>query len=349
MKFHFKREDMGDEIMKKKIIFIIGGILAFLVACFLNANQSPVTFQNPQVSFEETKTTFYYDQLTEEEKSVCNQVIELCKTLKGGEICLDKPLSAESIERIDIALAYDANHRFWPYVGLLGFDDENRWADKDWTKLLVLVNTEEISKELKDFRCKEDADDKLLNYDELKELIENTTVDKTYYEEINKKIETEEKAIIDAMPKEYTEKEAVNYFINCLNKKLKYDMEFFKENEEVLSGKSEDLHFAEWNKYASLSCEKCITDGNAVCGGYSILLSRLCNRVGIASYVVIGQVYLTQNEAIGHAWTAVVIAGKTYYADATNAYQLVEYGRLWTKEDSLIQEGWYEFSPHFEY
>ena len=52
----------------------------------------------------------------------------------------------------------------------------------------------------------------------------------------------------------------------------------------------------------------------AICGGISIILSELCNRVGITAYPVCGTVNV-KGSVIPHGWVALKIDNSTYYID----------------------------------
>lgn len=70
------------------------------------------------------------------------------------------------------------------------------------------------------------------------------------------------------------------------------------------------------NTFSKVSSRQCILDKKGICGGFSVALSDLCNKVGIDSYVVSGKATQQVTEMY-HAWVAVKIGKGTYYVDPT--------------------------------
>lgn len=86
------------------------------------------------------------------------------------------------------------------------------------------------------------------------------------------------------MPKNMNEKEAVQYFLNWIKDNMEYDYSVYESSIEPYYDK-----LYENEVYADVSNKGCILDKRGICGGISIILSELCNRVGITAYPVLVQ------------------------------------------------------------
>lgn len=121
--------------------------------------------------------------------------------------------------------------------------------------------------------------------------------------------------VVNQLPKNISKKEAVNYFCRWIKDNIDY-------NYDILSMDIEPMydHMMELVTYSNSAYEQCVIEGEAICSRFSIILSKLCNKVGIDSYVAFGTVTV-EGRTIGHAWVAVEIAGNTYYVDQTYVYE----------------------------
>lgn len=104
--------------------------------------------------------------------------------------------------------------------------------------------------------------------------------------------------------------------------------EFNAAAEEILSGITEDMNALDRELYIHDSLAERITyvldaahahdpygalvEGEAVCEGYAEALQYLLQKVGIQSFLVLGE-----SGGVGHAWNLVKIDGKYYYVDLT--------------------------------
>lgn len=79
--------------------------------------------------------------------------------------------------------------------------------------------------------------------------------------------------------------------------------------------------------YADVSNKGCILDKRGICGGISIILSELCNRVGITAYPVFGTIK-SDGTLIPHGWVAMRVDDSTYYIDPTYVCQTGEMDNL---------------------
>ena len=77
-----------------------------------------------------------------------------------------------------------------------------------------------------------------------------------------------------------------------------------------------------------------IVEGEAVCEGYAEALQLLLMRVGIQSFIIIGEsLQPTTDGNVGHAWNYVRIGGNYYHVDLT-----------WNDSDSLIYHAYFNVS-----
>lgn len=94
----------------------------------------------------------------------------------------------------------------------------------------------------------------------------------------NNEIDKIESDIIAQMPKDISPKEAVNYFCIWIKNNMNYNYQVVESEVE-----SELVHEYLYNQinYANAAYEQSIIQKQAICSGFSIILSKLCNRVGI--------------------------------------------------------------------
>lgn len=86
-----------------------------------------------------------------------------------------------------------------------------------------------------------------------------------------------------------------------------------------------------------------------ICGGISIILSELCNRVGITAYPVFGTIK-SDGTLIPHGWVAMRVDDSTYYIDPTYVCQTGEMDNLKMKNEmERIGDRQYQLEDSFEY
>jgi len=338
--------------MKNKLC-ILGIILSaiFLTACS-NSDNNVMDKVNPKVTFEPVSNSFYYDQLNEEEIQVLENVMEMCQTYRGGLIELEEPISFNSWTRVIYTLYYDETYRFWPLVMLYPYDAEGRLADEESgekiiSKIYVQLTEATENELLQEFQIEYSEDGVLRNEEELISAFENTTLTEDYYRKTSKQIEDIEQEIIAGMSEDMRQKEAVFYFCNWIKDNMEYDLDVMAYQEDL----EEDAVPYARLIYANASYEQSILSKKALCGGFAIILSDLCNQVGIPSYVVIGTVDVN-GEVVQHGWVAVEIGGQTLYIDPTFVCSTKRMDALSQKEqmESRRSDGrCYIFSDCFEY
>ena len=336
---------------KKIVLSIILIINMFLITACGNASNEVMDSVNPKVTFEPVSNSFYYDQLDEEETEVFEMILNQCRTYKGGLIELEKPISSESLLRINYVLHYDETHRFWPLASLYIYDEQNRdisyiTDERIVSKIYVQLAEATENSALKEFQYDFSEDMVLLNEEEFITVLESTTITEHYYLKRTEQIAELEKEIISEMPKDIREKEAVFYFCNWIKNNMEYDYSVY----ELCAGLEREEPFST-AVYANAAFETCIIEKKGLCGGFAIIVSDLCNQIGIPSYVVVGTMDVN-GEPINHGWVAVEIGGKTLYIDPTYVSSMNRMDALATKEqmEKRRSDGrCYVFTEVFEY
>lgn len=327
------------------IVFILTG-----TSCG-NTNNDVMETVNPKVTFEPVSNSFYYNQLNEEEVEVFEMILKQCQTFKGGLIELKEPISLQSLLRINFTLYYDEEYRFWPLATLYAYDEQNREVkelteDRIVSKIYVQLAEATENSALKEFQFDFSEDMVLLNEEEFITVLENTTITEAYYLKRTEQIAELEKEIISEMPKDIREKEAVFYFCNWIKNNMEYDYSVY----ELCAGLEREEPFSA-AMYANAAFETCIIEKKGLCGGFAIIVSDLCNQIGIPSYVVVGTIDVN-GETINHGWVAVEIGGKTLYIDPTYVSSMNRMDALSTKDqmEKRRSDGrCYVFTEVFEY
>jgi transglutaminase/protease-like cytokinesis protein 3 len=90
-----------------------------------------------------------------------------------------------------------------------------------------------------------------------------------------------------------------------------------------------------------------IVDGNGVCAGFDIILTTLCNRVGINAFVIEGVVGGSWHR---HTWSAIGVGEEMYYKDSTYEIVMQKVRPLLTREQFYAIHGSYiPLSDVFKY
>lgn len=113
--------------------------------------------------------------------------------------------------------------------------------------------------------------------------------------------------VVSDMPKEYGKKQAIDYFLDWMDKNLILDSDTM-ENTDKLSNMTEVF---EKNYFEG--CTSCVVEGKAVATGYSKVLTRLCNKAGISAHMTIG----SWKYSGSYTLVNVDFEGKQVYIDAS--------------------------------
>lgn len=337
---------------KKKIILLFILTLIGILCVFLNGKEEPeIGVGQNKVSFSNKTNSFYYDQLDETEKRVCNDITALVAQGNGGKIDLTDPISTYRYLRIVRTLSFDPEYQNWAISLIFPVGENNKLIDRNTInddcnimKLYVLVNDSKKRKELKNFKLVLNDENIITNIDELEKICKSADFSTEYYQEKSKEIDACYDEIIREMPKNMNEKEAVQYFLNWIKDNMEYDYSVYESSIEPYYDK-----LYENEVYADASNKGCILDKRGICGGISIILSELCNRVGITAYPVFGTIK-SDGTLIPHGWVAMRVDDSTYYIDPTYVCQTGEMDNLKMKNEmEHIGDRQYQLEDSFEY
>lgn len=312
--------------MKKKlaisifaIIFLISVVTYVLQGQKYSAAIKPVKIADIPVSGQLLETQFYYQQLTEEEKKIYEEIKERLNQHKGGEILLEEPINAKSYFHIESSLRYDSIS-YWYLAYLFPFSSDNTRVipaneqaseEKNIDKMLLMIDSDKFQKEMSTVSEEDVANSKKEStdtYQNMKDAIDYLTDNQdSYYDGIDEKIKKNLQQIIDNMPTGLNQEEAVQYFSQWLVDHMVYDPTIAKY---IMTG---DLVGYDFRKQISAGSITCINDRVGTCTGFSLILTALCNQVGIESYVVLGD-----TPGGRHGWAAIKIGDETYYKDPTS-------------------------------
>jgi transglutaminase/protease-like cytokinesis protein 3 len=125
---------------------------------------------------------------------------------------------------------------------------------------------------------------------------------------------------------------------------IEYDLQTYLDTERMIRkyGKN-SRKFRSWqarkNKY---SYTRTVNKKKAICSGYAMLLTEMCNAVAIPCKVINGYTKPLKGNIgvieLNHAWNAVELSGKWYLCDVTWACCAVDLNRM-----KVIRE----FDPNF--
>lgn len=160
---------------KKKIILLFILTLVGILCVFLNGKEEPeIGVGQNKVSFSNKTNSFYYDQLDETEKRVCNDITALVEQGNGGKIDLTAPISTYRYLRIVRTLSFDPEYQNWAISLIFPVGENNKLIDRNTInddcnimKLYVLVNDSKKRKELKNFKLVLNDENIITNIDEL--------------------------------------------------------------------------------------------------------------------------------------------------------------------------------------
>ncbi|MBE6053967.1 MAG: hypothetical protein E7212_08650 [Clostridium sartagoforme] len=343
--------------MKKKskyLIFFLASLIILITASILIQNNSEKTVQKNieaiPLNYENIDVNFYYNQLNSTEKNVYDKIINNLNVYKGGEVVLDENISVNNLSRIADAVRFNNDNNYFYSLFTLPLTSDNKLVNWGTNQAKEELEKMQISKILLQLYIGEDdtrsddfdlSDDLVIrNYDEKKKLFENIPNELiTEYESIKNETNELLENIIANMPKNLNQEEAVNYFSQWLIDNMVYTDSFtYGTNYGDIT--NPEIQFGSY-----LSS---ITNKSAICSGLSMILSELCRRVGIDSYICLGTVS-DGGSPFNHAWVAIVIGDTTYYKDPTREVAMKKIYPL-IIEDELTKGNYLlRFSKHFNY
>lgn len=302
------------------------------------------------LSYQYINTNFYYNQLNSVEQKVYDKIVENLNNYQGGEIILDENISVNNLSRIADAVRFNSNNNYFYSLFTLPITSDNKIVNWNTNQSSEELEKNQISKILLEIYIGEDdtrldnfnvSDDlTITNYDEKKgifEVIPDELISK--YESIKNETDKILSDIVSTMPKDLNQEEAINYFSQWIVDNMTYTDTF---NLQVNYGDvvNDECQFSSY--MAS------VTKKAAVCSGFAKILSELCSKVGIESYICLGTVS-NGGTPFNHAWVAIKIGDKVYYKDPTMEVTSQKVYPLKRREDLVKNSYILRFSNHFSY
>lgn len=302
---------------KKWVLFFSFLLLLYSFCVFFNGKEiSGIGYGQNKISYSNETNSFYFEQLDDTEKKVCNDIANLIANGNGGSLHLEEQISTYQYLRVLRTLSFDPEHQIWAIVLIFPVGENNKLIDrsvindeKRITKLYIQVNDQRRREYLQNFKIILNDDNIIENIDELEQVCSTSVFSTKYYEEQSQRIEEYYNEIIDEMPDNIRERDAIQYFLNWIRNNIEYDYSIYQYDMEPYYEKLYENEI-----YSDFSNKSCIIEKRAICGGISIILSELCNRVGITAYPVCGTVNV-KGSVIPHGWVALKIDNSTYYID----------------------------------
>lgn len=299
---------------------------------------------NPPRENNSVEDTFYYDQLNDNEKEAYDTIKNAIENFEGGDIEFKTPLNGKEYARVSQALECGQEDYFYAIVDVPM--NKNNQNVSYTTKNVLDIKEDVIVKcmvflypaEGIDIQGNIDDEGYVKNLEELRQPLNTMNEDKknkvlSMQNEIDEILDD----VVNKMPKEYGKKEAIDYFLDWIDKNLKIDEELMQTTANITS-----MSHAFEEVYFKSHCS-CVTTDKAMASGYTKVLNRLCNKAGIPAYTVIGKWGMGQ----AYTMTYVDFAGKPVYIDASGYKK----GDLWNQRyisDTLLMRKM-DIINYFEY
>lgn len=299
---------------------------------------------NPPREKGAVKDTFYYDRLNDKEKDAYDTIKNAIENFTGGEIEFPSPLNGEEYARVSQALECGQEDYFYAIADIPM--NKNNQNVSYTTKNVLDIKNDVIVKcmlflypaEGIDIQGEIDDDGYVKNLEKLKQPL--NTMDESKKQKVLKmKKETDRilDDVVEKMPEEYGKKEAIDYFLNWMDKNLKLDEDLMQSTENIksMSHAFEEVYFK--------SHSSCVTTEKATASGFTKVLSRLCNKAGIPAYIIIGNWGMEQ----AYSMTCVEFDGKKAYIDASGYKKDDLWNQRYISETLLTRK--MDIISYFEY
>lgn len=296
------------------IIIIVVSILSVYEKQKYKANPYEKQIGNPPRENKVFDDNFYYEKLTDNEKKAYEKIKDAIVNFKGGELTFDSPLNGKEYSRVTQALYCGEDDLFYAIVNVPM--TENNQSVSSVTKNITDIKEQTIVKCIillypaEGINEQGDIDDQgyVKNLEDLKNPLATMNEDKkSMFLEMQQASEEILNKVVSDMPKEYGKKQAIDYFLDWMDKNLILDSDTM-ENTDKLSNMTEVF---EKNYFEG--CTSCVVEGKAVATGYSKVLTRLCNKAGISAHMTIG----SWKYSGSYTLVNVDFEGKQVYIDAS--------------------------------
>lgn len=309
-------------IFKKHPKLLWGIIIAIVVVTLLGVWQrrqymkNPYEKQigNPPRETGEVSDNFYYNQLTDKEKEAYNTLKNAIENYQGGEVVFPEPLNGKEYARVSQTLQCGEDDYFYAMADV-PMNEKNQNVTYKTSNLLDITQ-ETITKcmlflypaEGIDTNGKIDEDGYVTNLNELGGSLANMQKEKKdKVERIKKETNNILNKVVENLPEEYGKKEAIDYFLDWMDKNLKIDEEIMQSTEGIknMTQAFEKVYF---ESYLS-----CVTLKKANTTGYAKVLTYLCNKAGIPAHIVMG----SWNSTESYVFVYTDFDGKDVFIDAS--------------------------------
>lgn len=278
-------------------------------------NSTETKLGNPKRSEEAVADDFYYNQLTDVEEDAYQTLKGALDQFQGGVIEFSQALTGLEYERVTHALEYGPDDYFYAIMGIpMGADNLSLTYD---TQDVTKVEEALVKKCILFLYCAEDVDKNgkfdekgyVTNLDEIsKGLSTNSQEKREEIEDVIAQTNQILDQIVSELPKEYGQKETVDYFLKWMEDNLVFD-------EDALYASSSISNMSGiFSQIAMKTNLPCVIEKKALAAGYGRVLAGLCNRAGMQAHLVTG----TWRDGDAYAMTCVNIDGQDIYVDAAN-------------------------------
>lgn len=280
-------------------------------------------------------TAYYYDQLTDQEKSIYHTLLKQLNDFQPQVVVLDRPITEQSRLRIQHLLLM-SDYKMLDFFALgqgnknfemtwkdessgtaAGSDttaDESDGTDKDVYMLFPITAASYSALT----RLVQSEPSGAFDMEQMNTFLKNCA-DSTYratYEKMYAYMNHAIDNLVAQLPRNNTHAEAIRFFYDWEAQNIRYDPDVYRTLGLSLDDKVQKYKqdSALMHKIALDETPYAIVDKETVCGGFSTLLNKLLNRAGVHSYLCVG----TMNDGENHAWNRVEVGGVSAYIDLTN-------------------------------
>lgn len=271
------------------MVIVVGAIVAMGYYSRGAGKVEAAKVKEVPVSFEPITSYYFYEQLSEREKEIYADITGKLDKYEGGEIRLEEPISIKSLDRIIDTIRSDGERKYWYFVVPYCFNKDNMsiltsleqseeaLKEKSISKILIQIDLGENQKKLDNFKLEYDKKNivKLTNYEEFRTILEETKPEEGYYFKIDKEIIEIEQQIIDGMPKDITQEEAVQYVSDWMLNNMDYD------NDMLKISSSSDYTLRQLIEVMESDSKACVVKKKGLCGGLSAFMADVYNKIGI--------------------------------------------------------------------
>ncbi|MCI7179475.1 MAG: hypothetical protein SOY12_01400 [Schaedlerella sp.] len=275
-------------------MIIVGVLMAFFLLCYWQrtiavSNTIETKLEDLARDKEKKEPKFYTGQLKEKELEAYDYLKERLDNLEGGIVEFPEPLTGKQYTRVTAALE-DEGYNYFYGVCDIPMTEDNVYVKYDGADIMK-VKDPIIAKAVLFISCAKGIDTfgeyaedgTVKNLDEIEKAYSENDPEKV--KEIEKVKEETEKIldeIMQGLPEDAGEKSAVDYFLGWFEENLSVAINIGSETtqESGMTGLFEDALI--YNNLSALTTHK----ASAV--GYAKILTELCNRAGMESYIVFG-------------------------------------------------------------